>query len=84
MTKFALAICAFAFTLSFSSPSSSKESYLAYSTMTLNNTALWVPRDMGFLKKHGIDATLVYVQGGGVLVQGMLRGFIDRVFGKKL
>lgn len=76
MMKSASAILVLVFALFFSSLSSGKEIYLAYSTMTLNNTALWVARDMGFLKKNGIDATLVYVQGGGVLVQGMLRGSI--------
>jgi NitT/TauT family transport system substrate-binding protein len=57
-------------------PSWGKEINLAFSTMTLNNTALWIARDLGFLKKNGIDAQVIYVQGGGVLVQGMLSGNI--------
>jgi NitT/TauT family transport system substrate-binding protein len=57
-------------------PLCSKEINLAFSTMTLNNTALWIARDAGFLKKNGIDAQVIYVQGGGVLVQGMLSGNI--------
>ena len=54
----------------------SKEINIAFSTMTLNNTALWIARDTGLLKKNGIDAQVIYVQGGGVLVQGMLSGNI--------
>ena len=64
------------FILSSHQPSWGKEINLAFSTMTLNNTALWIARDLGFLKKNGIDAQVIYVQGGGVLVQGMLSGNI--------
>lgn len=54
----------------------SQEINIAYSTIGANNTVVWVARDMGFLKKHGLDAQVLYVQGGGILIQGMLNGNI--------
>jgi NitT/TauT family transport system substrate-binding protein len=51
-----------------------KELNLAYSTVGANNTVVWVARDMGFLRKHGLDAQVLYVQGGGILIQAMLSG----------
>lgn len=33
-------------------------------------------RDIRFFKKHGLDAQVLYVQGGGVLIQAMLNGNI--------
>ena len=54
----------------------SKDINIAYSTIGANNTVVWVARDMGFFKKHGLDAQVLYVQGGGILVQGMLNGNI--------
>ncbi len=54
----------------------SKDINIAYSTIGANNTVVWVARDMGFFKKHGLDAQVLYVQGGGILIQGMLNGNI--------
>jgi NitT/TauT family transport system substrate-binding protein len=57
-------------------PSWAKDINIAYSTIGANNTVVWVARDMGFFKKHGLDAQVLYVQGGGILIQGMLNGNI--------
>lgn len=54
----------------------SKEINIAYSTIGANNTVVWVARDMGFFKKHGLDAQVLYAQGGGILILGMLNGNI--------
>src|SRR5678816_375291 len=54
----------------------SKDINIAYSTIGANNTVVWVARDMGFFKRHGLDAQVLYVQGGGILIQGMLNGNI--------
>jgi ABC-type nitrate/sulfonate/bicarbonate transport system substrate-binding protein len=54
----------------------SKEINIAYSTIGANNTVVWVARDMGFFKKQGLDPQVLYVQGGGILIQGMLNGNI--------
>jgi NitT/TauT family transport system substrate-binding protein len=53
-----------------------KDINIAYSTIGANNTVVWVARDIGFFKKHGLDAQVLYVQGGGILIQGMLNGNI--------
>ena len=54
----------------------SKDINIAYSTIGANNTVVWVARDMGLFKKHGLYAQVLYVQGGGILIQGMLNGNI--------
>src|SRR6185295_11002628 len=54
----------------------SKDINIAYSTIGANNTVVWVARDIGLFKKHGLDAQVLYVQGGGILIQGMLNGNI--------
>jgi len=58
----------------------SKDINIAYSTIGANNTVVWLGRDMGFFKKHGLDAQVLYVQGGGILIQGMLNGNIPIAF----
>jgi NitT/TauT family transport system substrate-binding protein len=46
----------------------------SFSSLSGNNAVLWVAKDAGFFKKHGIDAQLVYIVGGRVVVQAMLAG----------
>lgn len=46
----------------------------SYSSLTGNSSPLWVAKESGFFKKHGVDAQLVYIVGGRVVVQSMLAG----------
>ena len=75
-TRLLICLALAASLLSQPAPAWSKDINLAYSTIGANNTVVWVARDIGFFKKHGLDAQVLYVQGGGILIQGMLNGNI--------
>jgi NitT/TauT family transport system substrate-binding protein len=38
---------------------------------------VWIASDVGFFKKHRIDANIVYIPGGKTVVEGMLAGNIQ-------
>ncbi len=46
----------------------------SYSSLSGPSTPLWVAKGAGFFTKHGIDAQLVYITGGRVVIQAMLAG----------
>lgn len=46
----------------------------SFSSLVGSQSPLWVAKEVGFFKKHGIDAQLVYIAGGRVVVQAMLAG----------
>ena len=47
---------------------------IAYPTTSSQFAPLWFARDAGLYEKHGLDAKLVFIQGGSVLLQAMLAG----------
>ena len=47
---------------------------IAYPTTSSQFTPLWFARDVGLYQKYGLDAELVFIQGGSVLLQAMLAG----------
>lgn len=47
---------------------------IAYPTTSSQFTPLWFARDVGLYEKYGLDAQLVYIQGGSILLQAMLAG----------
>ena len=55
-------------------PSRSKVSLSRYPTTSSQFTPLWFARDVGLYEKYGLDAQLVYIQGGSILLQAMLAG----------
>jgi NitT/TauT family transport system substrate-binding protein len=46
----------------------------AYSSISGLQSPLWVAKDVGFFKKHGIDAQVLFIVGGRVITQAMLAG----------
>ncbi len=46
----------------------------SFSSLVGSQSPLWVAKEAGYFKKHGIDAQLVYIVGGRVVVQAMLAG----------
>ncbi len=46
----------------------------SFSSLVGSQSLLWIAKEMGFFKKHGIDAQLIYIVGGRVVVQAMLAG----------
>ncbi len=49
----------------------------SYSSLSGPSAPLWVAKEAGFFKRHGIDAQLVYIVGGRVVVQAMLAGEVQ-------
>jgi NitT/TauT family transport system substrate-binding protein len=47
---------------------------IAYPTTSSQFTPLWFARDVGLYERNGLDAKLVFIQGGSVLLQAMLAG----------
>jgi NitT/TauT family transport system substrate-binding protein len=46
----------------------------SYSSLVGIQSPLWIAKDLGFFKKHRIDANVVYMPGGVSVVQEMLAG----------
>ena len=46
----------------------------SFSSLTGTQSPLWVAKEAGFFKQHGLDARLVYIPGGSVVVQAMHSG----------
>ena len=46
----------------------------SFSSLVGSQSPLWVAKEVDFFKKHGIDAQLIYIAGGRVVVQAMLAG----------
>lgn len=56
-------------------PASALDSVIiAYPTTSSQFAPLWFARDVGIYEKYGIDAKLVFIQGGSVLLQAMVAG----------
>lgn len=48
-----------------------------YSTPTASEGALWIARDAGFFKKHGLDVDLIFVQGGSASAAAIISGQVQ-------
>ncbi len=72
--KWMLLVCSVALGLSSSSAGALDNMVIAYPTTSSQFAPLWFARDVGLYEKYGLDAKLVYVQGGSVLLQAMLAG----------
>ena len=46
----------------------------SFSSLTGTQAPLWVAKEAGFFKQRGLDARLVYIPGGSVVVQAMQSG----------
>jgi ABC-type nitrate/sulfonate/bicarbonate transport system substrate-binding protein len=49
-----------------------QEIHISYPGLTGESAPLWVAREAGFLKGYGIDAKLVYMEGGRLSIQSLL------------
>jgi NitT/TauT family transport system substrate-binding protein len=47
---------------------------IGYPTTSSQFAPLWFTRDVGLYEKNGLDAQLVYIRGGSILLQAMLAG----------
>jgi NitT/TauT family transport system substrate-binding protein len=57
-----------------SSSAQGKKLTLGYSTVGPAGTGLWMAKETGAFEKHGIDADLIFISSGPVVVQALLGG----------
>jgi ABC-type nitrate/sulfonate/bicarbonate transport system substrate-binding protein len=49
----------------------------SFSSPIGTQSPIWIANDVGFFKKHRIDANVIYIPGGKTVVEGMLAGNIQ-------
>ncbi len=55
-------------------PSGAEEIAISYPGLSGESSSLWMAREGGFFKDNGIDAKLVYMEGGRLSIQSLLSG----------
>jgi NitT/TauT family transport system substrate-binding protein len=51
-----------------------QELYMSYPGLTGESAPLWIAKETGIFKEYGIDAKLVYMEGGRLSIQSLLSG----------
>jgi NitT/TauT family transport system substrate-binding protein len=69
-----LGVLVFMLLASGSSSAQGKKLTLGYSTVGPAGTGLWMAKETGAFEKHGIDADLIFISSGPVVVQALLGG----------
>lgn len=55
-------------------PLGAQEVAISYPGLSGESSALWMARESGFFKENGIDAKLIYMEGGRLSIQSLLSG----------
>ena len=71
--KIVIIVCAFAMQL-VSVASVASQVYMSYPGLTGESSPLWVAAETGLFKEYGIEARLVYMEGGRLSIQSLLSG----------
>lgn len=53
-------------------PAESQEIHISYPGLTGESSPLWIAKEAGYFKEYGIDARLVYMEGGRLSIQSLL------------
>lgn len=53
---------------------------IGHSNLRNDIAALWVPKELGLFRKHGVDATIVLITGGARMTQALLSGSAPMAF----
>src|SRR6187397_379175 len=53
---------------------------IGHSNLRNDIAALWVPKELGIFRKHGIEATIVLITGGARMTQALLSGSAPMAF----
>jgi NitT/TauT family transport system substrate-binding protein len=69
-----LAVLVFSFLGGAGFPAELKKLTLGYSTVGPAGTGLWMAKEIGAFEKYGIDADLIYISAGPVVVQALIGG----------
>jgi ABC-type nitrate/sulfonate/bicarbonate transport system substrate-binding protein len=57
-----------------SMPLGAQEIAISYPGLSGDSSSLWVAREGGFFKDNGVDAKLIYMEGGRLSIQSLLSG----------
>lgn len=60
---------------------SAQEIAISYPGLTGESSSLWLAREAGHFKDHGIDAKLIYMEGGRLSIQSLLSGYTQFMAG---
>src|SRR5512147_501333 len=72
-------VCFLVWGLSLGSAKGLENIVIAYPTTSSQFAPVWFARDVGLYEKYGLDAKLVFIQGGIVLLQAMFAGHVHAV-----
>jgi ABC-type nitrate/sulfonate/bicarbonate transport system substrate-binding protein len=70
-----LAVAPIGFLLGFSAHGAEAKKFtLGYSTVGPAGTGLWMAKEIGAFEKYGIDADLIFISAGPIVVQALVGG----------
>ena len=55
-------------------PAAAQEIAISYPGLSGESSSLWIAREGGFFKENGVDAKLIYMEGGRLSIQSLLSG----------
>ena len=73
-------VLVFFFSLASSQAQDPEKLVIGHSNLRNDIAALWVPKDLGIFRKHGVDATVVLITGGARMTQALLSGSAPMAF----
>jgi len=73
-----LAACVLSFCCT---PVSAQEIAISYPGLSGESSTLWMAREGGFFKENGVDAKLIYMEGGRLSIQSLLSGHTEFMAG---
>src|SRR5687767_15297386 len=74
-TKLLLAVLLGTFAGSFTVPGLAQEKIrLSYSAVSPSTAFLWIPKEKGFFKKHGLDVEILLIESGSLTSQALASG----------
>src|SRR5258705_11119290 len=62
------------FSLSSAGAQEAKKIKIGYPAISYNQIHIWIAKDAGLFKKHGLDAEIVFFRGGEMATQGLGSG----------
>ena len=75
--KLLFAILSGALVITFTVPGSAQERIrLSYSALSPSTAFLWIPKEKGFFKKHGLEVEILLIESGSLTSQALASGEI--------
>ncbi len=70
----AVALLLLGWLLTGGAPAGAEALRVGYSALTANQAPLWVTKEAGLFDRHGLDVTLLFIEGGSKATQALLGG----------